>query len=268
MRFKTLFLLFAPLAVLTSCGDRQKLTLTGSSTCAPLVSEIAKRFEKDYPNVRIDVQTGGSSRGIADVQSGVVEIGMSSRELKESEKIGRVAHTIAWDGICLLVHKSNPVTELSDEQIVGIFTGKIDSWAEVGGKDRPITCINRTSGRSELELFGKFFGLKSSDIKADIVSGENQHGIKTVASDPNAIIYMSVGASEFEVGNGSPIKLLPLRGVEPNSQTVQSGEYLLARPLILITRPEADELVGDFIAYATSPEVNDLVRNQFYVPIH
>ncbi|MEM7014038.1 MAG: substrate-binding domain-containing protein, partial [Verrucomicrobiota bacterium] len=162
---------------------------------------------------------------------------------------------------------SNPIAELTDEQIIGIYKGEIESWSEVGGDNKPITVVNRAEGRSELELFGKFFNLDTTEIDADIVSGENQHGIKTVAGDPNAIIYMSVGASEFEAKRGASIKLLPLRGVAATFENVQSGQYPLARPLILITKPDPAGLVGQFIAFATSPEVNDLVQGQHYVPI-
>ncbi|MFT5465510.1 MAG: phosphate transport system substrate-binding protein [Verrucomicrobiales bacterium] len=271
MRSLSLVFTLAILALLTGCGntggERRKISLTGSSTIAPLISEVAKRFEKANPDVRIDVQTGGSSRGIADVGIGTVEIGMSSRDLKDSEKQGRVAHAIAYDGVCFLVHASNPVSELSDEQIVGIYTGKIRNWAEVGGKNHPVTCINRAEGRSELELFGEFFGVQTTDIEADIVSGENQHGIKTVATDPNAIIFMSLGASEFEAGNGAKIKLLSLRGVAATSENVQSGKYPWARPLLLVTKLNTGELVDQFMAYAKSEEVNDLVHSQFYVPV-
>lgn len=231
------------------------------------MSEIAKRYESANPKIRIDVQTGGSSRGIADAGSGLADVGMSSRDLKESENNGRISHTLAFDGVCLLVHASNPIAELTDEQIVAIYTGKVSNWIEVGGDDKPITVINRAEGRSELGLFGEFFNLDTADIDADIVSGENQHGIKTVAGDPNAIIYMSVGASEFEANRGASIKLLPLRGVAATSANVQSGDYPLARPLILVTKQEPPELVGQFIAFATSPEVNDLVHSQNYVPI-
>lgn len=255
---------------LISCTDSDetvRLEATGSSTLAPLLSEIAKRYEASHPEVRIDIQTGGSSRGIADAGTGVADLGMSSRALKQSEKVGRVTHTVAMDGVALLVHANNPVSELSDEQIIGIFTGEIMNWKEVGGKDAPINCVNRANGRSELELFQMFFGLDAEHFQPDMISGENQHGIKTVAGDENAIIYMSIGASEYEAAHGAPIKLLPLRGVAATTEKVASGEFPLSRPLILITTPEPPKPVQDFLNYALSPEVHDLVRQQSYVPV-
>lgn len=251
----------------SSTEDRVKITLTGATTVAPLISEIAKRYEQAHPNVRIDVQTGGSSRGINDPKSGLADIGMSSRALKESEKEGRKSHLLARDGVGFIVHASNPVNELSDEQLLGILTGKIHNWKEVGGNDAAMTVINRAEGRSELELMMEFYKLKPDDFKADLISGENQHGIKAVAGDPNAITYMSVGASEFEAARGVTIKLLPLRGVAASSKTVESGEFPLGRPLILVTKPEVPKHVQEFIDFALSDKVHDLVRQQAYVPI-
>ena len=267
---KRLLFLFALIPILLfGCGQSDsslRLELTGSSTLAPLMSEIAKRYESKHPGVRIDIQTGGSSRGIADAGNGNADIGMSSRALKDSEKAGRVTHTVAMDGVALMVNAANPVKSLSDEQIVGIFTGQIENWKEVGGNDAPINCVNRAEGRSELELFQDFYDLTPEAFQPDMISGENQHGIKTVAGDENGIIYMSIGAAEFEAANGTPVKLLPLRGVEASSETVAAGSFPLSRPLILITGSSPSALAGEFIEFALSSEVHDLVRQQSYVP--
>lgn len=99
-----------------------KITLTGSSTIAPLVSEIAKRFEQRHAAVRVDVQTGGSSRGITDATRGTADIGMSSRALTDPEQAELVSYTLARDGVCLLVHASNPVENLTDDQIRAIYS--------------------------------------------------------------------------------------------------------------------------------------------------
>lgn len=112
-----------------------KLSMTGSSTVALLTLEIAKRFESHNPGVRIDVQTGGSGRGIADARNGTADKGLVSRSLKADES-DLQGHTIALDGVAVILHKSNPVSNLSNAQIVGIYTGTIQNWKEVGGKDQ------------------------------------------------------------------------------------------------------------------------------------
>tara|TARA_R110002096_G_scaffold105923_1_gene233045 strand:+ start:11199 stop:12014 length:816 start_codon:yes stop_codon:yes gene_type:complete len=262
-------LLFLATLTLVGCEEsvRQKITVTGSSTIAPLVAEIAKRYESEHPGIRIDVQTGGSSRGINDPVKGLADIGMSSRALKESEIDGRVTHLLARDGVGFIIHASNPVEELSDEQILGIFTGTLNDWEEVGGVAGEITSANRADGRSELELIMEFYDLKRADFQVDLISGENQHAIKTVAGDPNAITYLSIGASEFDIENGVPIKLLPLRGVAASSETVASGQFPLGRPLLLVTAPEPAPHIAAFIEFARSSEVHDLVKQQSYVPV-
>ncbi len=244
-----------------------KLVLTGSSTVAPLVAEIAKRFESKNTGVRIDVQTGGSSRGITDAITGLADIGMSSRGLKDSEKAKLKQHVIARDGVAILVHAANQISNLGEAQILGIFKGEIKNWREVGGADAPITVINRADGRSELELFMEHFKIGAADFKATLISGENQHGIKSVAGDPNAIIYMSVGASEQAVANGDSVKILTWNGIEASSATVASGKLPMNRPLILVTRNGDNPLAQAFIAYARSPEVHDLVKQLSYVPV-
>jgi phosphate transport system substrate-binding protein len=244
-----------------------KLVLTGSSTIAPLVAEIGKRFEAQNPRTRVDVQTGGSSRGIADVRQGLADIGMSSRALKEEEQIGLVTYTLAKDGVCFLVHKDNPIQELTDQQILDIYTGKITNWREVGGRNAPITVINRAEGRSELELVSHYFKIKPSDIKAHLIAGDNEQGIKMIAGNPNAIIYMSVGTSEYDAAHGAPIKLLPLNGIAASTENVQNGIFPLARPLILITKPNLNPLAKAFIDFALSSQVHDLVKELSFVPI-
>jgi len=248
-------------------GLRGRLTVTGSSTCAPLVGEIARRFEALHAGVRIDVQTGGSSRGIADVGTGLADVGMSSRALADAEREGRRSHVFARDGVGFLVHASNPVRELSDEQLVAVYTGAVTRWSELGGVDAEITVIDRADGRSELDLVTELLDLERDAIAADVVAGENQQGIKQVATDPHAITYMSVGSSELERRRGTPIALLPLRGVEASSATVADGRYPLVRPLILITGAAPGPLAAAFVAYARSAAVDDLVREQGFVPL-
>lgn len=242
----------------------QRLTLTGSSTVAPLALEIGKRFEQQNPGVRVDVQTGGSTRGVLDARSGVADIGMASRALKATEQ-DLTAHLIGMDGISIILHRQNPVKNLTDAQIIAIFTGKIRNWQEVGGEDRSITVVNKAEGHSTLELFLHHFRLKNSQIKAHVIIGDNQQGIKTVAGNPNAIGYVSIGTAEYEEAEGTPIKRLPMGGVAPTTEQVRLGVFPLSRPLNLITKGEVVPLAQRFIDFAQSKAVRDLVEEQFFV---
>ncbi len=243
-----------------------KLVITGSSTVAPLIAEMAKRFEAKHPGVRVDVQTGGSSRGINDARQGLADIGMASRALKADEA-DLTGWPVAKDGIAVIVHSDNKVKELTKEQVVGIYTGKIANWKEVGGKDAPITVVNKAEGRSTLELFIGYYKLKNEDIKASVVIGDNAQGVKTVAGNPNAIGYVSIGTAEFDAKNGTPIKLLPMDGVAASTESVRDGKFALSRTLNLITKSEPTGLAKQFLEFAQSAEVQDIVKEQYFVPM-
>lgn len=243
-----------------------KLIITGSSTIAPLVSEIAKRFEAQHSDVRIDVQMGGSSRGISDVREGISDIGMASRSLKENEE-ELFAFPIAFDGITIIVHKDNPVTDLTDEQIISIYTGKITNWIEVGGNNAPITVVNKAEGRATLELFLEHFRLKNSEIKPHVIIGDNEQGVKTVAGNHNAIGYVSIGTAEYDSSIGVPIKLLPLNGISASIENIRNGTFPIYRPLNLITKSPPEGLIKAFIEYAGSNEVADIIEGQYFVTL-
>lgn len=245
---------------------RQKLVLTGSSTVAPLASEIGKRFEAAHRGVQVDVQTGGSSRGIADARNGLADIGMASRSLKPGEE-DLFAHTIARDGIGVILHRDNPVNQLTRDQVVAIYRGEITNWKDVGGRDRPIVVVNKAQGRSTLELFLDHFELEPQDVQASIIIGDNEQGVKTVAGNPDAIGYVSIGTAEYDEEHGAPIKLLPLEGVVPSVSSVRSGDFPLSRPLNFVTLSEPQGLAEEFIAFARSPAVNDLVQGLYFVPV-
>jgi len=262
--FISLFELFGvwPLAQ----AQEGNLVITGSSTMAPLLLEIGKRFETRHPGTRIDVQTGGSSRGIADVVNGLADIGMASRTLNPQEKHlhGTV---IARDGIGMILHTSNPIQELTNSQIVAIYTGRIKNWQQVGGHNAPITVVNKAQGRSTLKLFLQYLKLSTRDIQAHVVIGDNEQGIKTVAGNPNAIGYVSIGTAQYDASHGISIHLLPLQHIPASVETVRAGTFPLSRPLTLITKSTPTGLTKNFIHFAQSPEVHDLILQQYFVPL-
>jgi phosphate transport system substrate-binding protein len=243
-----------------------KLVVTGSSTVAPLAAEIGQRFESLHPDARIDVQTGGSSRGIADARNGLADIGMVSRALEPAESDLSV-HPIAVDGVCIIVHQENPIQSLTDEEIVAIYTGKTENWHEVGGMDGPIVVVNKADGRATLEVFLEHYKLEGSQITADVIIGDNQQGIKTVAANPLAIAYVSIGAADFEARSGTAIKLLDASGVAATTQNVSRGEFPITRPLNFVTQGEPKPLAEAFIEFAQSPQVHDIIEAQYFVPI-
>ena len=243
-----------------------KLVITGSSTMAPLVSEIGKRFEMLHPGTRVDVQAGGSSRGIADTMKGLADIGMVSRALKPQEQHLH-GSVIARDGITIIVHQNNPVHELTDNQIKSIYTGDITNWKTLGGLDELITVINKAEGRSTLELFLQYFQLSNQAIQAHVIIGDNEQGIKTVAGNPHAIAYVSIGTALYDATHEIPIRLLSLHHVPATLETIRDGTFPLSRPLTLASKAPITGLTKAFIEFSQSSAIHDLILQQFFVPL-
>ena len=263
--YRFLLLLLSIFSVSIASEARDKIVLTGSSTVAPLVLEMAKRFERINTDIRIDVQTGGSSRGVNDARKGLADIGMASRELNKKET-DLTAFTIALDGVGPIVHKDNKITNLTDDQLKAIFTGQITNWKELGSHDGPIVVVNRAEGRSELKMFLKRYGIRASDIKASLIVGENAHGIKTISRNKNAITYISVGHSLKEVQLDVPIKLVALNGIEATLANVSTGKFPFARPLNLVVSKKPEGIQKSFIDFSLSKDVRDLIESQSFVP--
>jgi len=249
-----------------SNGLSGRVEITGSSTIAPLLSEIARRFEEEHAGVRVAVHTGGSSRGINDVMRGTADIGMASRMLTGEENERLRVFRLGLDGIALITNRENPVEALTTDLVVHIFTGAVDNWSAVGGHDRSITVVNKADGRATLTVFLGHFGLERVDMAGDLIIGENQHGIRAVAADRGAIGYVSVGAAMVEMNRGTAIRILAIDGVVARLETVRAGDYPLLRELNLVTGAEPTEATQAFLRFARSQGVHDLFEAFGYVP--
>ncbi len=241
----------------------RNLVLTGSTAMMPLVREIGTRFEAAHPDVHVDVQADGSTRGVADTRLGLADIGMVARALKPDES-SLHATPIARDGVCFIVHRTNPVKMLTDDQIVGMYTRSVPNWKKVGGADLPITLVNMVDGRALLDLFLDHFKLKSTQIRADAIVKDSDQGIESVSSRPGAIAYVSCSRAEA-VGENIPIRVLPSGGITPTTAHVRDGTYPLSRPLNLVTRDAPKGLAQEFIDFASSDAVADLIEKYHYV---
>ncbi len=243
----------------------RRIVLTGSSTLAPLMVEIGRAYERNHPGIRVDVQTGGSSRGISDVRRGLVDLGMVSRALKPTES-DLTPFLIARDGIGFIVHRDNPVHSISSEQIVAIYTGRIRNWTDLGGPAAPIVVVHKAAGRSTQELFLEHFHLAPDDVRADVIIGDNEQGIKTVAGNRHAIGYVSIGTAEYHVAHGAPLRLLPLDGIPATVEELAAGRYRLARELNLVSRGRPADRVWPFLEFAQSSAADRLIEEQYFVP--
>ncbi len=266
-------LLLLVIAPTTGCRESPashpltKLSVTGSSTMAPLIAAIGKRFETRHPGIRVDVQTGGSSRGMADLQSGLAHVGMVSRALHTREQRTLVGTPVARDGIGLIVHATNPVGSLTMQQVVDLYTGNVTNWRSVSDVDAPVVVVNKAEGRATLEVFLHYFHLNNSGIRADVIIGDNEQGLKVVAGNPHAIGYVSIGSADYAARHGVPIKLLSLTPAPASPATANTGRLFISRPLTLVTTRRPLALAESFIAFASSSHVHDLVAAHYFVPL-
>ena len=238
--------------------------LTGSSTVAPIMLDIANEFEKLNPSSTIEVQTGGSTRGIIDIKRGLSQIGMISRALKPSEK--ELNHkTIAIDGLGVILHSSNSVTDLTKKQLTDIYTGKIKSWKQLGWKDKPITVVHKAEGRSTLELFLGYLNLKNSKIKPHLIIGDNEQGIKTVTGNPYAIGYVSIGAANYNIKNKAPLKLVSLDGIQAIRANIINKTYPIVRSLNLIYKGQLTEPSKKLLSFTTGPEALKVLEKHYVI---
>jgi phosphate transport system substrate-binding protein len=242
-----------------------QLLIVGSSTMAPLVTAIARRFAEVHPRVTIVVETGGSGRGIADVRAGKAHIGMASRALGERES-DLYGIPIARDGVAIIVHRDNAVKALTDEQIAAIFTGRVTSWKELGGSAAPISVLNVEPGYGAPEMFTHYFKIEYASIKARAVLGDNALRFQAIAADPGATTYTSMGEAERAALKGAPIRLLPVQGVAATSRNIRTGSYPLSRALTLLTRAAPAGLSKEFINFSLTSEITDLVKQHEFIP--
>ncbi len=235
-----------------------ELSVSGSTSVQPLFEALAEEFIKINPGVKIDVQGGGSTTGYENVTKGVTEIGNLSRNLKDEEKDDTLnVHTLATDGIGVVVNKENKVKSISTEDLVKVFTGEITDWADLGGDAGEIVVIQREAGSGTRGAFEELLDIEDK-VKASQDANETGIVKNTVQGNANAIGYISLGSADENV------HCLAVDDVEPSEATVGDGSYTLARPFLSITSGEESELAKAFFEFAASDDAIKVIEEMGY----
>ncbi len=261
------------------------IRIRGSSTVQPIATIAARIFGKKH-NLRILVEGGGSTKGVQGAGEGLVEIGTASRDIYPEEKKKYrdiIAHTIAYDGIAIIVNAKNTIDGITSKQIIDLYTGKIKNWKDLGGPDMPVRLVSKDFGRSTLDLFIEHFKLEVTKkdnlmyykIKGEseyspvgaIVVGQNSEAIVEVSKEPGAIGYVSIGAAERAERKLGKIKRIKIDGIESTRENVKNKTYPIIRPLNLITKGRPSGDVERFIEFLLSPQGQNIVKNLDYIPI-
>ena len=256
--------LIAP-GLLTACvrGDSEEsFIIAGSTSVQPYVEILVEEYVHRHPEKLIDVQGGGSSAGIQAVESGTAEIGMSSRNLKNTEKY-LWSTEITKDGLAVIVNPNNPVSDLTLEEIRGIYAADYVNWNQLGGPDAKIHVITREEGSGTRSAFEELVMDERRITPRAIVQASNGAVRQLVTDDPNSIGYISLGL--VDIGE-RPVKALRIDGVAASCDNVLSGDYTLYRSFLFVALEEPTGNVMQFIEFVHSPEGHRIMSNEGLIP--
>ncbi len=222
----------------------------GSTSMADVMAVLQETFKAEQPNVTVNYTGSGSGSGITNVLNGTVDIGLSSRALKDEEKEqGAVENVVALDGVAVVVNPGNTTADLTVEQIAQIFSGEITNWSEVGGADGEIAVFGRESGSGTRGAFEEIVGVEDVCVYTNEYSSTGDM-VGAVANNPNAIGYASLSAVDDSV------VALKVEGVAPSEETVKDGSYAIQRPFVMVTKEgvELSEAAQAFLDFAMSAD--------------
>lgn len=234
-----------------------EIKMSGSTSMEKLATALQAGFQAKYPNAALTPEFTGSAAGIEAVANGTVDIGNSSRNLKDEEKAsGLVENIVAIDGIAMVTDVNNPVDNLTREQLTDIYKGNIINWSELGGNDQPIVVIGREAGSGTRGAFEEILGLEDICKYAQEINSTGAVVAKA-SSTPGAIGYVSLDVID------SSVKTLSLDDVEPTAENIKADKYFLSRPFVMATKGEISEqspAVQAVFEYIDSEEGQEIIE--------
>ena len=255
--------------VLGGLSYGEDLRIDGSTTVLPIAQRAAEEFMKKHPDVKIFVTGSGSGTGLKALIDGTTHIATSSREAKSKEiDAGKAkgvvvtGHKVALDGIIAVVHPSMKIDNISMQQLRGIYNGKIKSWSEIGGPNRPIAAVSRDTSSGTYEVWEEKV-LHKDPVRADaLLVASNGQMVQTVAKNPYAIGYIGIGYVD------KSIKVLKVEGKNASEESVRSGSWPIARGLYMYTNGAPTGVIAKFINFQLSKEGQDIVNKVKYVSLN
>lgn len=267
----------ALMAGFSACGEGQgngnqqvsgpvEISVVGSTTVQPLAELLSEAYEAVDPNVMITVSGGGSSVGVKSASDRSADIGMASREIKDSETADCpqiVVHTIAYDGIAIVAGHDVDVNNITMEQAGDIFSGAITDWSELGGASGVITVVSREEGSGTRAAFEELvLGEEALITENAILQPSNGAVRTTVSGAPGAIAYISFGYLDDST------KPMMINGVLPSAETVSTGEYPVFRPLNMVTYGEPVGAAAQWLDFIKGEDGQAIVAAEGYLPVN
>jgi phosphate transport system substrate-binding protein len=258
------------LSMVTAQAADNKIVIDGSTTVGPIAKAFAEYYMSLNPDVNITISESGSGNGAKSLINGVCDVADMSRFMKNKEfraavdnDVRPIAHVVALDGLVIVVHPSNPVAELTVEQIHDIYAGKITNWSALGGPDREIVVISRDTNSGTYETFEKLVMKKDKMAEGVEYVGSNGGARQRVQSTPAAIAYIGLGFVD------NTVKPLKVNGVLPSLRSIASGEYAIARPLFMFTNgyPKLGSHLYKFVTLYLSEKGQEIVEEIGFIPM-
>ena len=234
------------------------ISLAGSTSMEKLCEAMSESFMETYPGVTVTVEYTGSGAGLESLASGSVDIGNSSRHLKDEEVAGgAVENVVAIDGIAVIVDPANSVSDIPADKLAAIYKGEITNWSDLGGNDEAIVVIGRESGSGTRDAFEELLEVQDACKYAQEL--DSTGGVKAkVAATPGAIGYVSLDVVD------ESIKAVSIDSVEPTETNIIAGDYLLSRPFVMATNGEIsaqNDLVKGWFDYISSDAGKDVIKS-------
>jgi len=251
-------------------GEGNQLVLEGSTTVGPIAKAFAEYTMGLHRDLNITVSESGSGNGAKSLVNGTCDIATLSRAMKDAEfaaaaqkGIQPVPHVIAYDGIAVVTHPSNPVKALSLEQVRGIYTGRIANWKDVGAADQPIVAVTRDTNSGTYECFESLVMNKEKIAASAETVGSSGAARTRVATTPGAVAYVGIGFID------NTVKALDINAVYPDRDTVASGRYPIARPLFFYTAgyPKLGSSAHAFVTLHLTKKGQEIVESVGFVPV-
>ena len=235
----------------------------GSTSMKNVIAALTEGFAEVEPGVTVSYDPTGSGAGITGATDKTLDIGLSSRALKDDEKADVDGTTIALDGIAIIVNNASKVEDLTVDQLKQMFTGEITNWSEVGGDDGEIVLIGREAGSGTRDGFESIVDVKDSCKYAQELTATGAV-ISAVEANPLAVGYASLSAV------GDTVAMVTVEGVECSEDTVKDGSYKIQRPFVFVTNKSVtlSEQAQAFVDFATSKDAADLIRTAGAVPVN
>ncbi len=252
-----------------AAAEQEQIQITGSTTVGPIADAFVEAFKTIAPKTEITVTKSGSGNGAKALVDGTCQIATLSRFMKPEEfkkavdnGIMPVAHVVAMDGVAMVVHPSNPIKDLTKEQIQKIYTGKVTNWKQLGGPDKEIVKISRDTSSGTFETFHKL-AMEGEKIVGAKMVGSNPEMHKAVSGNTAAVGYLGLGFVDAKV------KALTVEGVTPKEKTIVSGKYPISRPLFMFTNgyPKLGSTVHAFVTFYLTEKGQEIVREKGFIPM-